>query len=472
MHRLTRGMAWAAALSLVAACSGDPTEPLRGDPVALSLNPDVVVPVKDGDSVSVDVQVLDEQGNPLPIENFSIVRSSSASFLTSVNENLDPVFDENGDLVVPEERTTAQFYVRATALAAGYVVVSANGLTDSITVRSVPGDLEVTFSNTAPALGEAVTITAPAQTSFTDSTTVTFGPLPNGRIIELTPTTITFVPPPNAAGKPVITDVRVAYLGGDFSTSETLTTPVVEEFVGTFSSTTPAAGEVVTLTAGPGFAFSTEADAVTASVGGLSVLNLTVAPDGSSISFVPAPEATGAVALTGVLVAGFPLDLPADQEITVGAASAQPGTLAEPASGASYLFFDAPTFPDDLTAVFDFPTVGQPYILTVTEAADYVIAVPAASNAADLGIYVFDNNSGAFVGSGDGHGTGDGSVPEVAELSLAPGEYLVYIAHFQYDFPAPTWYGLEVTRLAPAAPSPAAAARATTPRRQVKSLDR
>lgn len=116
----------------------------------------------------------------------------------------------------------------------------------------------------------------------------------------------------------------------ELATSVKVTTPVVDIIPAALSSTAPALGEEVTLTCTDA-AFSSNPDGVLV---GLSAIMISVAADGSSISFVPAPAATGNVIVDGVTIAGFSLLLPAKQpSITVPPATPIAGTES-PATGA------------------------------------------------------------------------------------------------------------------------------------------
>jgi hypothetical protein len=130
---------------------------------------------------------------------------------------------------------------------------------------------------------------------------------------------ITFIPPPNIANaQATISDVvSDATPGITFSpvTADRITTPEVACFVSTFSSTTPAAAQTVTLSS-PEATFD---PATTLLVG--SSTPIIISNDGNTITFLPDPGASGTVTVSGVIlnsIPQFPLTLPATDAITVG----------------------------------------------------------------------------------------------------------------------------------------------------------
>ena len=147
-------------------------------------------------------------------------------------------------------RRSARFFVKGVDLTATTFKVNALGVSATVQVTSVPSAFAATFSNTAPALGDTITLTAPTGTSFTDSTVLSFSGQP-AFVISQDATTITFLPPPNVAGVPAgLTNVAVASnpnLVFALVTNEFFTTDSIRDAGANLTPTTPALGGTVTL---------------------------------------------------------------------------------------------------------------------------------------------------------------------------------------------------------------------------------
>ena len=183
----------------VLACSGDPTGN-ESTPTAIQSNPDVVF-VTQGDSEPVVVTVLDEDGNVLQAD------FTASDIGSGITVRLDPTYQEvtTGN---PIQRGS-RFFVKGVDLAQTSFKVNALGLTRTIEVTSVPGELDAEITDSLPALGDTVTITAPPGTFFSDSSVVTF----NGAapvVTDQTETTISFIPMPNIFGPALVSNVGVA----------------------------------------------------------------------------------------------------------------------------------------------------------------------------------------------------------------------------------------------------------------------
>ncbi|HEX6643370.1 MAG TPA: hypothetical protein VF037_01765 [Gemmatimonadales bacterium] len=90
----------------------------------------------------------------------------------------------------------------------------------------------------------------------------------------------------------------------------------------TFSNLTPEIGEVVTITAPEGFIFN-QNSAVSMAVGGTPVV-VSVAPDGTTLSFIPKPKSSGAISVTNITPTYAPtltVPLTLTEEITLGTTS-------------------------------------------------------------------------------------------------------------------------------------------------------
>jgi hypothetical protein len=254
MNRLTSGLAALASLLLIAGCAGDPTESLRGPATELTALPSQLF-IELGATKKVDVSAVDGQGNQLT-ENF-VVTSVGSGITVVRDSSFRGVFQSDSVFAVPAEDLQFRFTVVGTAYGATSFTVSAGGVDKVIPVQVAPqNQIGTTFSTLTPALGDTVTITAPAGASFTQTAKLQLAAAADSTdplIVERDPngTFIRFIPPPNFNGPLVISEVTsTAAPGLVFSpaTSELLTTPVIDSVDVTFSTATPTVGQTVTAT--------------------------------------------------------------------------------------------------------------------------------------------------------------------------------------------------------------------------------
>src|SRR5690606_12054993 len=95
--------------------------------------------------------------------------------------------------------------------AMGQFTVTAQGISTTATARILPADLGAALSATAPDLGEPVTLTAPANVSFTDATTITFTPGGAAVITDRSAKSITFLPRPGSSGAATVSGISLDY---------------------------------------------------------------------------------------------------------------------------------------------------------------------------------------------------------------------------------------------------------------------
>jgi hypothetical protein len=317
------------ALSAVSGCtSGDPTDN-EGTPTAIVSDPNVVF-VNQGESQPVVVSVVDEDGQPLEAE-FTL-GTVGAGITVAPDPDFLPVTGGN------PLRRQARFFVQAVDLAASFFEVSALGITDTIEVTSVPPNLAATLSNLAPALGDTITITAPAGTFFSQTSAVSFG------VQDLVITdraadgsVITFIPAPTINGPLTVTEVKVTSnpdLTFTLATTETLVTDSLVNVAATFSSQTPALGETVTLTLPAGVKVLPTATGLTIAAAALPPRDPVIAADSGRIAFVPAPNSDSVVVIPGVIAARLPMypqTLPTTTKVTTPVVAALPSTLSSTA---------------------------------------------------------------------------------------------------------------------------------------------
>lgn len=329
MQRLTRCMVLlgaVGALSAVSACTtGDPTEN-EGTPTEIVSNPDVVF-VDQGQTEPVVVSVVDEDGQALEAD-FTLGNVGAGITVT-----LDPDFQPvTGPFPL---RRQARFFVQANELAASSFTVNALGLTKDIQVTSIPASLAAVFSNAAPALGDTISITAPAGTFFSQTSEISFG------VQDLVITaraadgsSITFIPAPTINGPLTVTEVNVTSdsdLIFTLSTTESLVTDSLVDVAATFSNQTPALGETVTLTLPADLRATPPAAGLTIANAALPPRNVVVAADSGSIAFVPAPNSDSVAVIPGVIhfrLPMYPQTLPTTTKVTTPAVTALPSTLS------------------------------------------------------------------------------------------------------------------------------------------------
>ena len=315
MNRLTSGMVAFLALLVVAGCHGDPTEPLRAGVARIDAAPSQIF-LQLGESKTVDVSAVDEQGNQ--ISSAYEVTATGTGITVKRDSTFLQVFVNDSTLSVPPEAPIFRYIVTATAYTATSFTVSAGGKDVVVPVQVAPlNQVAVTFSSTTPALGDTVTIAAPAGTSFDQTTTVTVA---GGTLQPLvvyrsaTNDTIRFIPPPNINAPLTLSNVTTVSAPGlvfNPVTTQILQSPVADSADVTFSTTTPSVGQTVTVTlASPLIKFQPVV-AIAFPDQLASPANVTVSADSATLTFEAPPNATGAGRIDSLVYpGGFALSLP------------------------------------------------------------------------------------------------------------------------------------------------------------------
>jgi hypothetical protein len=327
-------------LLAVLACHGDPTEN-EGTPTDIVAQPAVVF-VAQGTTEPVLISVVDEDGQALQAD-FTV-----ANIGPGITVEPDPTFLQLSS--ANQIRRQARFFVTANELAASSFEVSALGLTDTVEVTSIPAGLAATISDTQPALGDTISITAPAGTFFTPATTVTFeGALPF--IVSQDASTIVFIPMPNINGPAVLSDVGVTSnpnLTFSLATTDTIRTDSLVNVGAALSTTTPALAAPVTLTLPAGLRVIPESlPSLTIANAAVPPRDVTLSPDSSTITFVPPPNADSFVVVPGVVpqrlaqcctatriigldtIPGYALALPTSAKVTTPVFATVPSTVSD-----------------------------------------------------------------------------------------------------------------------------------------------
>jgi hypothetical protein len=361
MKRLLRGSVVLAVAVGFLSCSGDPTSDLR-EPSAIVASPTTLfIDVNETKPVLVSLQ--DDQGNQIAAD-FEI--SAVGSGVTVVQ---DTAFLHT-NVGTPIENQ-ARFQVTGTAIANSSFTLSAGGQTLVVPVNVVPSTVDIVISNAAPALGDTITLTAPAGSLFTDSSVVTFAAGPEGDIVSVSPdqTLLTVVPGPNVSGAVTVAHTTVAFNPGlDFTITSTgtVTTPAITDLsLATLSTAAPTLGQTVTLTLpatikvlpvaalpptsiGAPDTIGVLADSGFIVAGATNPRAVAVSVDSSVISFIPAPNSDSVITVRGVVhqrLPQFPMILSTTSNLTTPAVDSLPATLSSAA-----------------------PAVNTPVILTSTDA--------------------------------------------------------------------------------------------------------
>ncbi len=447
MKRWLRGSVVLATAIGMWSCSGDPTDSFRGGPSTIVANPASLF-LSEGETKAVIVQAQDDQGDPLAV-TFDTAMGPGITVVEDAN-----FLPTNGNPIQGQTR----YLITANTFIGTTFTVSVGDKSLVIPVRSLPLEFIGTFSNVAPALGDTVTLTAPAGIKFGEETGITFPgaagePVITG--ISADGTVLSFLPAPGTDTVAFLSGLELTYAVGvpvdTLQTTTKLTTPSVTEIPAAFSSTSPAVNDTVTVSA-PGFIFLP----TTAVVFGTTTATIVaIAADSSSVGFVADPGTTGIPTFSGValnFLPAVPLTLPATTSVTVSstvlplAGTATPATaptIDVPAAGGTSIVYDKGTFTGpDLS--LDGGIGAQYYKLVITEAGDYTFTVNwdiGTDIDMELCSDVTCSDGGTFLGSGLAQ-------PETDTITLDPGTY--YFDAVLFAGAVPGWVSLRIDHAAPA----------------------
>lgn len=351
MKRLISGMVPLLALLLAAGCTTEPTASLRNGVAKLIAAPSQLF-IDLGSSKSVDVSAMDEQGNPLQFDYQ--VTAVGPGITVKRDSTYLPIYVDDTTLTAPPIGPTFRFTVTGTGYAATSFTVAAGDSSVVIPVQVVPqNQIAATFDNPTPALGDTITLTAPAGNTFTQTAELCTTPacVDDPSVDSLNPvivardpagTFIKFLAPPNLNAPITITEVLSASAPGVTfipATFDRLITPVIDTVDVTFSTATPTLGQPVTATSnnplirfrpdvaqGPNLAGINFPGLLNGPLRGPDTLhlhsgagpqNVTVAADSSSMTFDAPPNANGLANVVSFVFPGqFSLALPTRTGIT------------------------------------------------------------------------------------------------------------------------------------------------------------
>ena len=442
MKRLFYGSSVIAAMLAAWACGGMDTEGID-ETDELSADPAIVF-LANTDSEAVFVEALNANGEQLDA-NFQVGTVGTCLVVTR-----DTTFAPQSGINT-DQTTRARFVVKTTdpaCFATTSFSITGNGKTVEIPVRITPSSVPVAISNAAPALGEPVTLTAPANVRFTPGSTVTAGSIAGivtGISADSSELTVLF--PPNVTDQTLAVDsVVVSYLPGQFFTAPTgslLNTPALTTFTGTFSTLAPNVNQLVTLTV-PGYKFLPDAVVVI----GADVQTITaISADSGTVTFrAHKPIGPDSVQVRNIVLANLlqvPLALKSTSLMTVGTsvsslsgtnsfASAPP--VQAPPSGLTGGVVDVGGFASGLPECQGFTC--RIYRIDLT--ADQSITINASwSTVTDIGIYLFDEALAGPTNIGcDANGAGTGNA-ETCTADLTAGTWYLVAIDFSAAYPPP-----------------------------------
>ncbi len=201
------GLVFLLACGGLLACNGDPTSSIRDDnPPRIVADPAVIF-LNQGETKSMTVELVDAQGNQLP----ATFEATSGGPEATVTRDTTFLETTNGTNLNTSER----FVVTSGDAGQTTITVSASGQTADIPVSVVPLSIAATFSNAAPAVNEAVTITLPASYKFGPDAGVTTD-LADAVVLSFSAdsTAIDVVLPPGSSGPLTLNGVAASFLPG------------------------------------------------------------------------------------------------------------------------------------------------------------------------------------------------------------------------------------------------------------------
>jgi hypothetical protein len=447
MNRFRSGTVPLFALLVLVGCSSEPTEDLRDGPTALVAAPTQLF-IELGGIKNVEVGSVDAQGNPIDL-NYEVT-ATGAGITVRRDSSFLPIFVDDSTLQAPPVGPRFRFIVEGTGYANSSFTVTAGELSITVPVQVVPqSGLAATFDDDTLDLGQAVTLTAPAGVTFLETATVEIAGNPLIPVIlAQDATSITFLPPPNVNG--AITVNGVVSAGAPdvvFSpaTDTPLVTPLIDTVTVTYSNTTPALGETVTMTV-PEPLINLVVDPLVDTLSGITFpgqlpgrvpgpTNIVVAADSSSLTFDAPPNADGSGTVVNfAFPGGFLIALPTRPTVTtpnIGLTLPATFSNTDPAVSETVTM----TAPAGFT--FD-PDV------TVTVGANGAIVVARAGDGSTVGFVPIPGSAGVP--------QIDGVVP-----TAAPSNILTMLAEATVTVPEeiPTLPGSDAPATAPSLTTPA-----------------
>ena len=347
MNRMIRVMSGVLLAVGAAACNNDASLDLSGEPTKIQASPQVMFATQGADE-NLYLRLTDDANYSVPVGPYTV---------SDVGPGLTVTWDEDyrhdyttGELAPNPIQTQHHYIVNASQAVQTSFKVSNSGITQEITVIVVPSTLGANVSPTAPAIGDAVTLTLPANLSFTTegdgASEITLGG-DDVVVTAMTETSVTFVPFPGSGGAVEATNIKVAYSPTldpvDLSSSVELTA-VPDMAPLSLSATSAGIGDPVTITAGAGEAFTADATVHFPNEAGTSQLEaVKVSQTATTITVLPVPGSAGVATVDGVVLTPGDADVLGDftltstEELTVPPVESIPLTFSNPTPAAGEL---------------------------------------------------------------------------------------------------------------------------------------
>jgi hypothetical protein len=315
--------------------------------------------------------------------------------------------------------------------------------TDSlVTTAEVFGAVLSTHSAAA---GATVTITAPANEFFAQTSAISF---PTGATSITSRSadgkTISFLVGPGITGPVTVTNVGLISAPTlpllTFTSTDALTTTALSVAPTTVANAAPLIGVTTTVALGGGLRFLGTSHVF---IGGKEAGIQSVSTDSTTATIVPMMGSTGVVSYTNIALSfltSVPLALPGDQSITVGAtygggsdpnaaSFATASTITLRPTGATVISDTGPftVASAQCSHAGDFCRFYK-FVLTATTTYDADLEYPGG---ADMGYYRFNSAGSSAAGIADNLGQAPGNQPETGtDTNLAAGTYYIGIVYY------------------------------------------
>jgi hypothetical protein len=427
------------------ACVNDYSLDFGGAPTKVQASPETMFVTSGAAAKALLLRLVNDRNQSVPAE--WTITNVPAGLTVELDTEYRPDYVNPEQELVPDAvQTQHRYFVTADMPTGGMATftVSSQGFSQQITVRVLPTDLGAALSSTAPALGEEVTITAPASLSFTDESEVSIPGGGDAVIVSQSADAITFIPIPGSSGPATVTGVILDYAPTldprTLETTSSIDVPAVNSIPLQFSATTPLTP--VTLTA-TGFRFES---GFSLSLGGLDAWVESVSGDGTSATVVLPAGQTGNPVVSGVHLSFLESvslsDIPGAASVTTPTTawngSAPDGaapTINASAPGTPVTFWD--TWINASTSgpgpdFFAGSTKFYRLVIPSGETRTYNVNWTPGPGGADLDVVISPTTD-----PGDAtHGVLTGNRPEAFSATLAPGTYWISIGNWQ-DFDQP-----------------------------------
>jgi hypothetical protein len=398
MKAVTRCLALFAATLVVGACSGDPTADDAGANLTIRTTPSAIWMANDETAPVTTAELI--------VEAVDALGGTAAGSWTATPSGPFTVAEDvtYGGTTAGQVGYRRRFVITPTGEGEGIIVLTGTGGPDTVPVRVAPDStaFNATFSTLNPAIADQVTITAPAGTRFTSTTTIgvvagALNAASNGLAAPILvsmsadSTELTMLPAPGARGRVRITgiaSVSTPTLKSNGVTTDSITVPALNSVAATFTTAAPTPSTANTVTMPTNFKFRPTSAATMAGTLTPPIVQSISADSNSAVIKTP-PGSTGPVTITAVQFApigSLSLTLPtADTLVTSAATSLGADDYLVDGSGAVPQI-TAPTVVGQTVGFFDLTTftggdnVGNGGIGTEM---DYRISFPVA------GVYAF-----------------------------------------------------------------------------------